>query len=170
MRPETKQRKLDELAAELLTNSYGREVTVDEIRAIRGAEETREKENEATAVLLFVEQPRAFQSKECDNCGRLFLTTYKFVTLCCNKCRITSLAKMGIKWNPTHTADERWHRAQIPIPYIIPPDALEVLITLAQLQKSREQTNTPLHPVPVSANNHLQSSNGVHKSLEPALP
>ncbi len=141
MKETTKQRKLDELAAQLLG------ITVEEVQKIRGYEDQKEKTQEAQAILLFLEQPRAFISKECDECGRIFLTTYKFVSLCSNRCRIKSLERIGIIWNPTHTAEERWRRARIPIYYVMPPEALEVLMQIAQQHAARPSNPQQLSSV-----------------------
>lgn len=103
---------------------------------MRGREEQDDKVREVQAVQLFLEKPDAFMLKECSNCGGQFLTTYKFVADCSNRCRIKSLAKIGIVWSPYRSPDERWRRAQIPIEYSIPPEALKILIELAVEQQN----------------------------------
>lgn len=145
LKESTRQRKMDELAAKLLGK------TVQEIQAMRGDDDSKEKQREAQAVLLFLEQPDQFIIKECDQCGGSFMTSYKYVTLCSHRCRVKSLRKMGIEWNPTRTAEERWHRAQIPIEYIIPPQALAVLLKLATDQQQKNDSQISQEPEPLSA-------------------
>jgi len=141
MKETTKQRRHDELMAQLLGK------TVEEIRATRDAEEQDDKLRQAQAIHLFLEKPSAFAIKECGNCGGSFLTTYKYVSDCSNSCRVKSLRKIGIEWNPYRTADERWRRAKIPVEYSIPPEALKVLLEIAEQQQSRnhEQLNNESH-------------------------
>lgn len=130
MKESTKQRRHDEQLAKLLN------ISVEEVQAQRQKEESDDKVREVQAIFLFLEQPEAFMLKICDRCKGTFLTNYKFVSVCSSICRIKSLEKMGIVWNPMHTAENRWHRAQVPAEYSIPPAAVKVLIELA---KSYEQ-------------------------------
>jgi hypothetical protein len=113
-------------------------ISLEEVQAQRVKEEKDSKAREAQAVLLFLEKPDKFITKMCTQCSRLFLTSYQFVSLCSSKCRIAALAEVGIDWNPIRTADERWRRAQIPVDYTIPPDAVEVLMQIAQMQLPSE--------------------------------
>lgn len=138
MKESTKQRKIDEWGAKL----FG--VTLEEYRKMRGDEEQSDKTREAQAVLLFMEHPHAFMQKECDECGMIFMTTYKFVSLCSNACRIKSLRRMGIEWNPSRNPDERWRRAKIPVDYTIPPHALDVLLSLAKTQQQKSESHISL--------------------------
>ena len=133
MKESTKNARHDAAIAELLG------ISLEEIQAQRVKEEVDSKAREAQAVLIFLEHPDKFISKFCDKCRRVFLTSYQFVSVCSSKCRIAALADIGIDWNPMRTADERWKRAQIPVDYTIPPDAVEVLMQLAQDQKLRDE-------------------------------
>lgn len=138
MKESTKLKRHDQLLAELL----GR--TPEEIQAARDIEETDSKFREAQAVHLFLERPDAFISKTCQECLQVFLTTYKFVSVCSTMCMTKSLEKVGIDWNPFRTAEERWKRASIPIPYTIPPQALKILLQIAKLPDT-EQSNNDAH-------------------------
>lgn len=131
------QRKHDEALATLLR------IPIEEVLAQREKEEKDSKALEVQAIHLFLEKPEAFISKTCDYCHHLFLTSYKFVSLCSSRCRIRSLEEMGIQWNPMHSTTERWARAQIPTEYSIPPEALKVLLQIAEHQQ--EISEAQLH-------------------------
>lgn len=131
MRESTKNARHDAAIAELLG------ISVEEVQSQRIKEERDAKAREAQAILLFLEHPDKFISKFCDKCHQIFMTSYQFVSVCSSKCRIAALADVGIDWNPMRTADERWKRAQIPVDYTIPPDALAILMQLAQDQTQR---------------------------------
>lgn len=146
LKESTRQRKIDELAAKLLDKS------VEEIRAMRGDTDDKEKQLEAQAILIFLEHPDQFILKECDQCGGSFLTNYKFVAVCSHKCRVKSLRKVGIEWNPYRTAEERWRRTQIPVGYTIPPQALAVLLKIATDQQQKNDSQKSLEPEPLSVN------------------
>jgi hypothetical protein len=127
------QRRHDEALALLLGKS------LEDIQALREKEDSESKAREVQAIHLFLENPGAFMEKSCQECHGLFMTNYRFASLCSTPCRINSLDKMGIIWNPMHTATERWSRAQIPTEYSIPPAALEVLLKMAQDQSNAQQ-------------------------------
>lgn len=166
--------KKEKLAAELLG------LTEEEFGDLKTAQDQNDNMREAQAVLLFVEKPDEFLHKKCDNCKKYFLTSYQFVTVCSTKCRVESLEKMGVIWNPMHTADERWKRAQIPTEYSIPPKALEVLLTIA---KSMDHSSPTVESEQVSdkesflypelaelISNTAQQYNDAHKDPEPLPP
>lgn len=132
MKPATKQERQNKRLAQLLG------IDPEEVQALRSKEDADDKIREAQAILLFVERPEAFISKKCDSCHGQFLTTYQFVSVCSTVCRIKSLAKVGIEWNPLHTPEERWKRSKIPTEYTIPPRALQVLLKLAQEQSDQQ--------------------------------
>lgn len=126
MKETTRQKRHDERLAQLLG------IPLEAVQAQREAEEQNDKSREAQAVHLFLERPDAFITKVCKKCGGTFLTTYQFVAYCSNRCRIKSLADIGIDWNPYHTPEERWQRTKIPVEYTIPPAALQVLLKIAE--------------------------------------
>lgn len=129
------QRKHDEALAQILG------ITYEDVLAQRQKEAENDMVREAQAIHLFLERPDAFISKMCANpgCGKLFLTSYQFVSLCSTTCRMESLEQLGINWNPMRGPEERWTRAQIPTEYSIPPQALQVLIQLALDQQEKAQ-------------------------------
>lgn len=153
MKETTRQKRHDEMLAKLL------QISVEEVQAQRQTEEQDDKSREAQAVHLFLEKPDAFISKECKNCTRLFLTTYKFVAYCSNRCLGKSLAEIGIDWNPYHTPEDRWRRAKIPTGYTIPPEALEILMQIAENSQSLSSLS----------DNPEQSYNGPHISQDQPL-
>jgi hypothetical protein len=148
------QRKHDEALALLLGK------TVEDIQALREKEDSESKAREVQAIHLFLENPGAFMEKTCQECHGLFMTNYRFASLCSTPCRINSLDKMGIVWNPMHTATERWSRAQIPTEYSIPPAALKVLLLLAEAQEQKSLIDEPSESPPSieQSNTYLQES------------
>lgn len=87
----------------------------------------------ADAVIKFIEKPARFAFKECARleCKEMFGTNYRAVDFCSVNCRMRYLADLGIKWNPYKKEEERWGGEP---PLIIPPEALKVLLKLAQIQ------------------------------------
>jgi len=157
----TKNARHDAAIAELLG------ISVEEVQSQRVKEERDAKAREAQAVLLFLEHPDKFMSKFCDKCHQIFMTSYQFVSVCSSKCRIAALADVGIDWNPMRTADERWKRAQIPVDYTIPPDALAILMQLAQSQsEAPNQDQVVLLPPSENGQGSQQSKTDSHTDLE----
>lgn len=144
------------------------------VQSLRDTQTADDKIREAQAVLLFVERPEAFFSKQCDTCHEKFLTTYQFVSVCSTTCRIAALEKVGISYNPLHTPEERWKRSQIPTEYSIPPKAVQLLIELAQEQFVQppecESPEVESFVMPSLQPNTAQSNNEPHKSLETSPP
>lgn len=132
MKESTKQERHNKRLAELLG------IKPEEVASLRSKDNADTITREAQAVLLFIEKPEAFISKKCDECHQPFLTTYQFVSVCSTDCRIKSLEKIGIDWNPLHTPEERWKRSKIPTEYSIPPKALAILLKLAQEQQLKK--------------------------------
>lgn len=173
MKESTKQLKLDQAAAEILG------ITVEEVQQKRRGHLNNGRTREAEAIGLFLERPDAFFRRKCVNCGGTFLTTYKYVSNCSTECRIDSLEKVGIYWNPMH-ADDMWKRSNIPTEYSIPPKALKLLLDLAKYQdhsspnpQLQDPEQSPVYtssePDEVSDNTPQQTSLP-HKSQEPAPP
>lgn len=146
------------------------------VQSLRDTQTADDKIREAQAVLLFVEKPDAFISKKCDNCKQQFLTTYQFVSVCSTQCRIESLEKIGIAYNPLHTPEERWKRTQIPTEYSIPPRAVQLLLTMAQEQKPELDAYQAagMYQLPVEISEvpqtTIQENNVPQKSLETSPP
>lgn len=132
MKESTRQLRHDKKLADLLG------LTLEEVQASRVKEEQDDKVREAAAVQLLMEHPSAFIQKLCKGCGRPFLTTYRYVSDCSTSCRIKALEDIGVTWNPMHNPAERWERAMIPTGYVIPPEALQLLLAIAQDQESAE--------------------------------
>lgn len=77
------------------------------------------------AVLLFLESPAKFTTKECKRCGSPFGTNYRGVGYCSDGCRARSMEEqLGIKWNWMRPDEDRWGGEP---PLIIPPAALQKL-------------------------------------------
>lgn len=79
---------------------------------------------EAEAVLLFLEKPARFAFKPCKRCNEMFGTNYRSVAYCSDNCRKKSLAKIGIRWDPTKSPEERWAGEA---PVILPPPVVKFL-------------------------------------------
>ena len=137
MKESTKQQRLDQAAAEILG------ISVEEVQQKRRGHLNDGRTREAEAIGLFLERPDAFFRRKCKNCSQEFLTSYKFVSNCSTECRIESLEKVGIYWNPMHT-DDMWKRAQVPTEYSIPPKALKLLLDLAKYQDHSNQSSSEL--------------------------
>lgn len=136
MKESTKQKKIDEKFAEMMG------MTIEEVRELRSKSSANDHVREAQAVLIFLEHPDAFITKICTECRRSFATTYQHVSNCSTECRVKSLEKIGIDWNPLRSADERWKRASIPVDYTIPSQALAVLIELAKSHSPHDVEQT----------------------------
>lgn len=156
MKESTKQRKHDEKLAAMLG------ITYQDVLAFRAKEAADDKVREATAVQLFLEHPDGFIQKNCKVCGAPFLTTYKYVSDCSTHCRIVALARVGITWNPSRSPEDRWRRAMIPVGYQVPPQALKVLLELAQDQEAaQKQAECATGERPVEIQDTEQSNNDV---------
>lgn len=173
MRYTVKQLRHDKMLAELL------ELTLEEVQEKRRAQDKNEHLREAEAILLFVERPEGFRRKKCQNpkCKQEFLTTYRFVSNCSTQCRVDSLERMGIIWNPMHTSDERWKRTHVPVEYSIPPAALATLLEIAKYQGLPSSTSSEQEQVLLDDHEPLEESfdiaplnNDIHTPLEPSLP
>lgn len=144
----------------------------EEVQALRTKEDADTHTREASAVLLFIERPDAFITKRCDECKGTFATTYQFVSVCSTSCRIRSLKKIGIDWNPLHTPEERWQRSKIPTEYSIPPRALQKLLEIAEELQLQE----PIPPVaetiyePIESHQNNGQSYSDPPEPEPELP
>lgn len=139
MKESTKQLKLDQATADILG------ITLEEVQQKRRGHLNDGHTRQAEAIGLFLEKPDAFFQRTCINCRKVFLTSYKFVSNCSTECRISSLEKVGIYWNPMHT-DDMWQRAKVPIEYSIPPRALKLLLELAKYQDHSSQSETEVLP------------------------
>jgi hypothetical protein len=169
MKESTKKARQNKKIAELLG------LDVKEVEALRSKDEADDVMREAQAIFLFLEKPEAFINKKCDQCHNFFLTTYQFVSVCSTQCRINSLEKIGIDWNPLHTPEERWKRAKIPTEYSIPPKALQILLELADEQWQRQMKNDPDFLAQVSeplesVASTVQSNNDSQESLVESPP
>lgn len=162
MKPAIKSDRQNKKLAELLG------LSPEAVQALRTKEDSDTHTREASAILLFIERPDAFITKRCDECKGTFATTYQFVSVCSTNCRIRSLKKIGIDWNPLHTPEERWQRSKIPTEYSIPPRALQKLLEIAEELKLQEQAELVSEP-PESLQNNDQSYSDPPGS-EPELP
>lgn len=142
----------------------------EEVQALRVKEDSDAHVREATGVLLFVEKPDAFITKKCDECKGMFATTYQFVSVCSTSCRIRSLKKIGIDWNPLHTPEERWQRSKIPTEYSIPPRALRILLEMAEEQKLQEPIDASIYAPSESPQSNGQSYNDPPVFVDVELP
>lgn len=165
MKPQTKQARQNKRLAELLG------MNPEDVQALRSKDAADDVMREAQAIFLFIEKPEAFISKKCDECKNHFLTTYQFVSVCSTDCRIKSLERIGIEWNPLHTPEERWKRSKIPTEYSIPPKALAILIKMGQEQGLVPSAlSEPPSELPEPILHTLQQSNDVQESQPAELP
>lgn len=86
---------------------------------------------EAQAVIGYFEsRGEDFYEQVCKHCGRTYAYKWRYrgVAYCSVGCMREVLAEIGIQWNPGKQPHERWGRT---IPAIVPPEALEILKSLA---------------------------------------
>lgn len=110
---------------------------------------------EAEGLLLFLEQPSRFMVKVCKRteCQEPFGTNYRSVAYCSDNCRAKDLMKIGIRWDPTKSPEDRW-RGEPPL--ILPPVVVKMLVqqlsaliepdVVSALQKIEFSEQTPPPP------------------------
>lgn len=117
-------RAMDGLAAMLA--QYG--TTADVIEEIKETAPTDRNaiSRQGEAVLLFLESPAKFTSKQCKWCEEYFGTNYRSVAYCSDNCRSRALNDIfGMKFNWVDKSEEqRWGGEP---PLIIPPKAFALL-------------------------------------------
>lgn len=164
LKPETRQARNNLKIAELLG------LDLDEVEKLKQSnkdDSVTTKPRQAEAVLSFVEDPSQYVRKTCKSCKELFLTNYKFVAYCSDVCRRNSLMQIGIDWMPHRSPEERWRRAKIPIPYVIPAPALKVLLAIA-LEMGPSIESVKNLPIPETDPNDLVES--IEEQEEVTLP
>lgn len=140
MKPSTKVKKdLEKIKALLLKSGIEEEKIEQAIDSDPMEREAISRQGEA--VLLFLEKPAAFTSKECKRteCGEWFGTNYRSVAYCSDFCRAKEISKQtGLKWNYNKNSFDRWGGEP---PLIIPPEAfkhLKIYVKVLQLQNQIE--------------------------------
>lgn len=63
---------------------------------------------EAEAVLAYYDDPTKFIVKKCKQCGEAFRVNRSNVAYCMDACRARALKAIGLTWDPTRTAADRW--------------------------------------------------------------
>ena len=129
MRAETRAKKdAEKLAAWLKAN--GHDAVVVETALKEAPDHHDQKYLEVEGVLLYLNKPAKFISKECKACKEPFLASYHAVAYCSNACRAKTLfAETGIGWNPHKSPAERWGGEA---PIVIPPAAVKKLRKFAE--------------------------------------
>lgn len=125
MRPTKKADRAMEKIAELLKKHQGMsDVEIEDIKTnVPLQQQAISRQGEA--VLLFLESPAKFTTKQCKRCGEPFGTNYRSVGYCSDGCRARSMEEqLGIKWNWLKPDEDRWGGEP---PLIIPPAALRKL-------------------------------------------
>ncbi len=106
------------------------------------------KSIQGDSVLIFLdEKGKGFKREVCPECKQVFAARYLYRTkglLCSDECRIASLAKRGIRWDPTKEPNERWQRR---VPIIVPPQALALIDEEERTQSISESTELPTVPI-----------------------
>lgn len=99
---------------------------------------------QAEAVLLYLHNANHFVAKLCKYCEARFMTNYNSVAYCSDRCRAKALEKMGIKWDPTLSPEQRWAmqgadgtRLKVEPPLVIPSEAIPAMLA-AEAQKKEE--------------------------------
>lgn len=108
-----------------------------------------ERALEAEAILLYFDtQGSGFTKQICPTCTEEFAYKYKLLGKnlnCSDTCRREALNKLGIKWDPNKTPEERWGmpgQKKCPIPLVVPPAALKIVES--KLQESHENNTAPV--------------------------
>lgn len=101
---------------------------------------------EAQGVLQSLYVPRSIVSRQCKECKRVFGTNYQYDKYCSDTCRKESLERLGLKWDPTKPARERW---QAEPPTTISAETMQILRSWAE-QILAMPTDIPVIPVPES--------------------
>lgn len=92
-----------------------------------------ERKFSAEATLRSLQWPNSTKvSRECKECGFMFLTEYHSVAYCSNLCRKSKLSKYGIDWSDKPLKHS--YGGMTP-PGIIPPDALEAMADILRQAK-----------------------------------
>ena len=117
-------RAMDGLAALLAQYGVDQE-TIAEIKETAPTDRNAIS-RQGEAVLLFLESPAKFTSKQCKRCGEYFGTNYRSVAYCSDNCRSRAMNDIfGMVWNWTEKSEEeRWGGEP---PLIIPPRAFAKL-------------------------------------------
>lgn len=104
----------------------GRIMSAAHVRAEKIATVIREAEG----VLLSLHHGTTLEEHICKTCGKPFATNYRYNRHCSDDCLAQHLQNfLGIKWDPTKSAQERWGGEP---PTIIEPATLEILKKWAQ--------------------------------------
>lgn len=96
------------------------------------------------AVLLFLESPAKFTTKQCKRCGEYFGTNYRSVGYCSDNCRARAISEqLGVKWDWLRPEEERWGGEP---PLVIPPAAIKKLqeftLFFAAIPQPQNQTES----------------------------
>lgn len=81
---------------------------------------------EAELVVKHLQMKRVPRITQCQNCKESFSTDYEFNKHCSDECLRRTLEKLGLKWNPDKTPEERWQAEEIPS--TITPTTLKAIL------------------------------------------
>ena len=87
---------------------------------------------EIDAISSYVYKPGLWYDRVCKICGRAFVASYRYVSLCSTTCRKKEMEHLGLRWDPTRTVEQKYTDLGIEPPGIIPPDALQALIRIGK--------------------------------------
>ena len=108
---------------------------VEEVKAKlpnHGKQAKKKRSQEADATRDRIYDPSRWYDNDCKHCGRRFSADYKFVAMCSDECRRADFESIGLVWDSSKSVEERYIAMRIEPPAIVPPEALEALITLGR--------------------------------------
>lgn len=101
------------------------------------------REAEAVLAYYYTYDGSEWQRRDCAHCGNKFAVNRSNVAYCSDKCRKESLAVIGIDWDNTRTAADRWRRGQaanfVGEPLVVPHQAMQMVDELRQAETSSLQ-------------------------------
>jgi Uma2 family endonuclease len=89
-----------------------------------------ETPNEQDAVLDYLYNPAGWHDRICTTCGRKFAASYRFVGTCSTRCRKEGLEAVGLSYDTSRLAEDRWQTLKIEPPGVVPPVAYAALESL----------------------------------------
>ncbi len=109
-------------------------------------ETASDKMREAQSTLDFFESfnpDSQWAEKDCKTCNRTFRYRWnsRGIGYCGMTCMAAALEKIGIKWDSTKLPSERWGKA---VPKIVPPDAVQVVLSLQEDLLHHESDDLPV--------------------------
>lgn len=132
------ERDLQKLMAMLADKGFEQEKIVKAAEVAPTGREAISRQGEA--VLMFLEAPAKFTTKECKRCKEPFGTNYRAVAYCSDNCRAKAVFEItGMNWDWRKPEEERWGGEP---PMVIDPKSFKKLNQFVDALQSRTQRQT----------------------------